>query len=104
MYRLTRNKSRQNTICKRMREGKERKRLENVDLTPRFSVPNLRKVIIVIDYDLNKIDTFRLEKTSRINTYQVTRNKENPDNMGWSNFCKRLSVSYPSLLSPRSMY
>lgn len=104
MYRLTRNKARQDAICKRMREGKERKRLERIrDLEPRPAIyhpPALRRVVVVIDYDIvPKVDIYRLGDSGRIDSYTVTKNGERMEGAGWSNFCKRLSVHYPRLMS-----
>lgn len=105
MYHLTRKKRRVDYICKRMREGKERKRLAG-DLGGRCGVyvpPVLRRVVIVIDYDVEpKIDVFRFERTNRIDSYFVSHNNHSATNMGWSIFCKKLSAHFPRLLSPLS--
>ena len=104
MYKITRNKQRKNEICKRMRDGKELRRrqaMQNAELrTDSYVAPDLRKVVIVIDYDIEPtIDIFKLHKTNRIDSYQITHNNNKADNSGWSSFCKKLSVFYPRLTS-----
>lgn len=108
MYKLTRKKARQNHICRIMREGKERKREAlAAELGPRESLytpPELRRVVIVIDYDMQpRIDIFKLTRTQRIDRYDISHNNQPAGGMGWANFCKRLSAHYPRLLSQRSM-
>lgn len=108
MYRKTEKKRRKELICKRMREGRERKREQEIaELGPRdpiYQPPELRRIVIVIDYDIEpKIDVFRMFRTERIDTYRVTHNHKPADRSGWSNMCKRLSTHYPRLLSPMAM-
>ena len=107
MYRLTRNRAKQIAICKRMREGKEAKRQALArDLGPRpaiYQPPELRRVVIVIDYNTEpKIDIYRMTKTNRIDSYEISKNGEQIKGAGWANFCKRLSVHYPRVLSDRN--
>lgn len=107
MYGYTAKKARRDAECRRMRQGKERKRLKEgveVGLRPAtFAPPKLRRVVIVIDYDMGfKLDIFRLFRRNRIDSYSVTHNTKPVDPAGWSNFCKRLSNHYPRLLSPYS--
>lgn len=106
--RRTRNKARRDAICARMREAKERLRMEAAEAlgnpSHRFTPPVLRRVVIVIDYDIEtKIEVFRLRRTSRIDSYSLEHNGKAIDGrIGWSNFCKRLSAYFPRLLSPLS--
>ena len=104
MYQVTSKKLRADAICKRMRDGKKRKQLQRVkDLGARVEhdLPALRKIVIVINFDFGfNIDIFRFKKTNRIDSYLVSNNGLNPEKMGWSVFCKRLSNHYPRLLSP----
>jgi hypothetical protein len=107
MYRHTRKRERQLAICARMRAGKERRRDDRAkELGHRpeiYTPPELRRVVIVIDFDMKPtVDVFRLKRTNRITTYSVEHNGHASDAMGWSNFCKRLSGHYPALLSPYS--
>lgn len=109
MYHETEKKARRDHICRIMRKGKEEKRLaEAAELGPRpapYQPPKLRRIVIVLDFDLGfKIDVFRLwrRKKKRIDSYSVTHNNKEAGNMGWSNFCKKLSTHYPRLLSPDS--
>lgn len=108
MYKITRKKTRQNEICRRMREGKARKKAALAhELGPRdalYCAPELRRVVIIIDYDITpKIDVFRLSKTHRIDSYNITHNNSSANSAGWANFCKRLSAHYPRLLSPMAL-
>ena len=108
MYRLTRNKARQSAICKKMRDAKARKREAlAAEIGPRpapFQPPDLRRVVIVIDYDFEPvIDVYRLGNSGRIDSYQVSKNGADAGRAGWANFCKRLSVHYPRVVSPLSV-
>ena len=107
-YLLTEKKARVNAVCRRMREGKERKRLERItDLVPRINFTkrkDLRKVLVLIDLDFGvKVDIFKFHDKSRIDSYRVLHNGGHVGDMGWSNFCKRLSGHCPRLLSPTSL-
>jgi len=104
MYRLTRKKARQNEICRRMRDAKARKHAARAaELGPRDAVytpPELRRVVIVIDYDFEpKIDVYKFTRSPRIDRYAITHNNVPVASMGWANFCKRLSAHYPRVLS-----
>lgn len=106
MYHTTRQRKRQSEICARMRAVKELQRIQTaIELGPRsaiFTPPKLRRVVVVIDYDLGvKVDVFKMRRTNRIDSYSVEYNTKSVDGaIGWTNFCKRLSVHYPRLLSP----
>ena len=108
MYRLTRKKVKQNSICQRMREGRARKLATRAhELGPRNAIyqpPTLRRVVIVIDFDHGpRVDVFKLARSHRIDRYQVTHNQAGAVGMGWANFCKRLSGHYPRLTSPMAL-
>lgn len=108
MYKVTRNKSRRDAICRKMREAKARKKQTiTTELSQRDEIPmlpGLRRVVIVIDYDINpKIDIYRLQRTNRVDSYAITKNGDAVGAAGWTNFCKRLSVHYPRLLSLRAL-
>lgn len=104
MFRHTRKKARTDAICAKMREGKASRREDRIRelgrRPPTYVPPELRRVVVVIDYDLDKVDVFRLQRTERIDTLAVSHNSNEPERMGWSSFCKRLSCHYPRLLSP----
>lgn len=105
MYKITRKKGRQNEICRRMREAKARKHAAlAAELGPRkamYTPPELRRVVIVIDYDFEtKIDVFKLTRSPRIDRYHITHNNNPATGAGWANFCKRLGTHYPRILSP----
>lgn len=59
-----------------MREAKERKRLASLAPDYPMELPELRKVIITINYDGDKpsINTMRLYKTGRIDQYRAVAN------------------------------
>lgn len=107
MYRYTEKKAKRDKICRRMRQGKEEKRLAlAAELGPRpptYQPPKLRRVVVVMDFDLGfKIDVFRLWRRNkqRIDSYRISHNDKDAGRMGWSNFCKKLSTHYPRVLSP----
>jgi len=59
-----------------MRAAKERKRMEGEAPDYPRELPNLRKVIITIDFDgeTPKVNTMRLYKTGRIDQYRAEAN------------------------------
>lgn len=108
MYKRTRKKAKKDRICARMRAGKiaaqERRARELGPRPAPFEPPKLRRVVIVIDFDLGfKLDIFRLFRTNRIDSYQIEHNHAIVGGrIGWANFCKRLSAHFPRVLSPYS--
>jgi hypothetical protein len=87
-----------------MRAGKERKRMAlaaDAEHRPGVDIPALRRLVIIIDYDLGqRVNVFELRRTDRIDSYRVAHNGEPlAGRVGWSNFCKRLSVFFPRLMS-----
>jgi len=59
----------------RMRGAKKRKRLEGAEPDYPQELPNLRKIIVVIDFDHGKkVNVMRLYKTGRIDQYRAEAN------------------------------
>lgn len=108
MYQKTRKKMAADRKFASMREARRRQADQlgdPVDLSSPYEPPPLRRVVIVIDYDLGepRIETFRLGRTGRIDSYAVEHNgKPIPGRIGWTNFCKRLSAHFPRIISPYS--
>ena len=108
MYHRTRKKILKDAVCAKMRDGKDRRRQElAAELGPRTAAyvpPKLRRVVIVIDFDLGaKVDVFKLFRTGRIDSYRIEHNGRKIDGrLGWANFCKRLSAHFPRILSPHA--
>lgn len=104
MYRITRKKRAADRRFAAMRKAELGD--SDVDLAPPYQPPELRRVVVVIDYDMDspRIDTFRLYRTNRIDSYHVEHNRRPiGDRIGWANFCKRLSAHFPRLISPYSL-
>ena len=67
-------------------------------------LPRLRRVVIVIDYDFGTpvIETMRLYRTSRIDSYRAEINgKTWKPRIGWSGVLEGLRKSFIRLASPR---
>ena len=91
---------RKRTTCskklKNMREAKERKRLESDPPDYPRELPDLRRRVIVIDYDFGEvINIIELYKTNRIDCYRVMADgilwKERA---GWSKVLEGLRKSF----------
>jgi len=72
-YRKTKKSIRNAAICARMREGKARKRIEGEAPDYPKPLPDLRRTIIVIDYDrgLHEQHQIDLYRTNRIDQYRL---------------------------------
>lgn len=73
-------------ICKRMREAKERLQSErSQDDAPRI-LPELRRQIIVRDFDFGEVEyTFDLLRSSRVDSYRIrVDGKELLGRYGWA--------------------
>jgi len=79
-----------------MREAKKRKRLEGP--TPDYPVelPELRRQIIIIDYDHGKVEhRLDLYRTNRIDCYRaVADGKPWRDRVGWSKVVEGIRKSF----------
>ena len=81
---------------KAMREAKERKRLASPapDYPP--ELPNLRRRIIIIDYDFGKVvHQIDLYRTNRVDCYRaVADGKSWKDKVGWSKVLEGIRKSF----------
>lgn len=84
-------------ICKRMREAKERKRLESPAPDYPAELPELRRQIIIRDFDFGEVEyTFNLYRSNRIDCYRVeTDGKMLVGRKGWSSILKLLRLAFP---------
>ena len=89
----------------KMREAKERKRLEQgaPDYPP--LLPNLRRKIIIIDYDFGEVrHEINLYKTNRIDQYKaIADGKPWKDRIGWSKILEGLRKSLIRVNSTRNL-
>lgn len=86
-----------------MQEGKARARMER-EQAPRWDPPELRRRLIVEDYDTGTVKrtVFELHATSRIDCYRVEIDgKPQPTRLGWSRILERVREAYPRKCSPR---
>ena len=86
-----------------MRAAKERKRLEGSPPEYPAEPPQLRRRIIIIDYDhgrtVHRLDLYR---SSRIDCYNVHVDGQPwKSRIGWSRILEGLRKSLPRTLSPR---
>lgn len=79
-----------------MREEKERKRLEGESPSYPPELPELRRRIIIIDYDFGKvIHRIDLYKTRRIDCYRaVADGKPWKERVGWSRVVEAVRKSF----------
>ena len=86
-----------------MQEGRARARMER-EMPPRWSPPDLRRRVIVEDYDTGEVrrTVFDLHATTRIDSYRVTIDgKPQPGRLGWSRILDRLRLAMPRKCSLR---
>ena len=86
---------------KKMREAKERKRLDSEPPEYPRELPDLRRRIIIIDYDFGEVvHVLDLYKTERIDQYRVVADsKEWKKRAGWARVLEGLRKSLPRVLS-----
>lgn len=87
-----------------MRQGRERAALARGP-TPRApELPDLRREVIVIDYDSGHpvTHTLHLYRTKRVDTYRVQADGQPWKSCGWSVAMAGLRKSYQRVPSPRS--
>lgn len=86
-------------IYKKMREAKERKRLETDVPEYPIELPNLRRKIVITDFDFEKEEhVFEFYKTNRIDCYKVyVDGKLWKSKIGWSNILKGIRKFLPRL-------
>lgn len=97
-YRKTKKALAHEAKCARMRAGKERKRMESPapDYPP--ILPDLRRTIIVIDYDSGQPVQHRIDlhKTSRIDQYRaVVDGKEWKPHIGFAGVLAGIRKALP---------
>ncbi len=93
MYRKRKRYSRK---LENMRAAKERKRLESQPPEYPLELPELRRRIIVIDYDFGKVvHRIDLYKTKRIDCYRaVADGKPWKEKIGWSKVVEAMRKSF----------
>lgn len=81
---------------KNMREAKERKRMESEPPDYPHELPDLRRRIIIIDYDFGEVvHVIEMHKTNRIDQYRVVADgKEWKRRAGWSKVLEGLRKSF----------
>ena len=84
-----------------MRKAKERKRLESPSQDYPSELPDLRKIIVVIDLDFGKkVSIMRLYKTGRIDQYRAEANgKLWKERIGLSGVLAGIRKSMPPIRS-----
>lgn len=101
-YRVTKRKRERLAA---MRAAKERKRMDLGTDDPRFEPPELRRRVVVMDYDFGEVThVLDLYRTDRIDCYRVDADgKPWRDRVGWSGVLEGLRKSLPRVLSSRSV-
>ncbi len=93
---MYRKRNKYSKKLKAMREAKEQKRLEAPapDYPPGF--PDLRRRIIIIDYDFGKVvHRIDLYKTNRVDCYRaVADGKPWKERVGWSRILEGIRKSF----------
>jgi len=97
-YRKTKKSIRNAVICARMREGKARKRMEGAAPDYPKPLPELRRTIIVIDYDNGLHDQHQIDlyRTNRIDQFRaVVDGQEWKKRIGFSAVLAGIRKSMP---------
>lgn len=97
-YRKTKKALKIAATCARMRAGKANKRLDNAPPEYPDPLPNLRRTIIVIDYDSGEPVQHRIDlhKTSRIDQYRaVVDGKEWKPRIGFAGVLAGIRKAMP---------
>ena len=73
-------------ICKRMREAKERRRMERPAPEYPAALPELRRRVVIRDFDFVEVEyTFDLLRSGRVDSYRIkVDGKELPGRYGWA--------------------
>jgi hypothetical protein len=87
-----------------MRRGRDRARMAREPKGRAPELPNLRREVIVIDYDSGEpvTHTLHLFKTRRVDTYRIEADGKPWKRGGWSAALVGLRKAYPRVPSPRS--
>lgn len=93
MYRETKKAEK----YRKMREAKDRKRLENSEPRPFWQPPKLRRIVVVIDFDFGKrVNIMRLYRSRNINQYRAEANgKPWKDRVGFTKVLDGIRKSFP---------
>ena len=102
MYRKPTEKQRRR--IEQMRRGRERAAMAREPRGRAPELPELRREVIVIDYDTGRpvAHTLHLYRTNRVDTYRIEADGKPWKRGGWSAFLVGLRKAYPRVPSPRS--
>ncbi len=94
MYRKRRKISRK--LQDAMQRGRERVRTEGPSPDYPSELPDLRRIVVVIDYDFGKVvEVMRLYKTNRVDCYRaVIDGKVWRDRIGWTQVLTAIRRSF----------
>lgn len=100
-------RKRQKTSAKlaAMRAAKENNRINEKPPDRPFTPPELRRIIIIIDFDFGKmVNIIRLYKTNRIDCYQaVVDGKIWKEKIGWTKVLEGIRKSFIRINSPTNI-
>lgn len=87
-----------------MQRGRERARMERPAPGRAPELPELRREVVVIDYDSGEPVTHTLHfyRTRRVDTYRIEADGKPWKRGGWSKALEGLRKAYPRVPSPRS--
>ena len=87
-----------------MRRGSERARMARPAPLRAPDLPLLRRRVTVEDFDgeTPSVRVFDLERSRRVDSYNIRVDGEPWKRMGWARFCDRLRAAYVRLPSARS--
>ena len=79
-----------------MQRGRERTRMEGPAPEYPAEIPELRRIVVVIDYDFGKVvEVMRLYKTNRVDCYRaVIDGKVWRDRIGWTQVLTAIRRSF----------
>ena len=87
-----------------MRRGKDRARMAREPEGRAPELPELRREVIVVDYDTGQpvTHTLHLYRTRRVDTYRIEADCNPWKRGGWTAALEGLRKAYPRVPSPRS--
>lgn len=85
-----------------MRKAKERIRLKSPEPEYPPTLPNLRRIVIIIDFDFGKtVNIIKLFKTNRIDCYRAeAEGKIWKEKIGWAKVLEGIRKSFLRINSP----
>lgn len=97
MYRLTKKAEAQRQKLAAMRRGSDAARADTDQLEPPSALPNLRRRIIIEDFDFgHQVHVLELHRTNRVDCYRVVCDGvEWKRRIGWSKVLAGLRKSMP---------